>query len=540
MEAQVAKRAESQTLILAKFARKPETNPVEEVKMVRSNKEKAKVLDTSHVGEYNYTIADFVKMISIKYLLLEVTDDEAYTVFLRQVAAKVCELDDERKNLFTKLSAKQEDAFEPTIEIEIGLNKFSALCYLREGVSTIPKSIYESLSLGPYSNAQIILNMTNSTFTHTIGIKHVVVVQINDCHANFDILLHHFVYEGCETYEQLTLEFLSSLSHNVVLMPSEEEEDRITFCVLDQDIYITTDDWCNHFGFANNDDDFRYVYDFTDPHPGLSFYQMSFYGSRQRASCIGCPAIRYFYYVITLLLEAQGDVSKGAPPAHEAPQQQDQHNGWGVLPASPPQAPQLPPYLYNFQAWLAAQGLQVQDGLVPEDNISDSASQAWNDAISNSNSSASTNLSAGSLNPLVIHSQTHQRQHSEGLLRISVEVHNSGIRFGLCEHGELVLTLLLTDPAPRQQLNDFIFRAIKPLMASKGPWNTDYGFRHECMQVEVAVALNDDGIIFSNTCPTLPMSSTSSTVIIEALSPEQALVPPTEPTDPLETDCSMD
>ncbi|KAE8781192.1 hypothetical protein D1007_45592 [Hordeum vulgare] len=127
---------------------------------------------------------------------------------------------------------------------------------------------------------------------------------------------------------------------------------------------------------------------------------------------------------------------QGAPPAHEAPQQQDQHNGWGVWPASPPQAPQLPPYLYNFQAWLAAQGLQVQDGLVPEDNISDSASQAWNDAISNSNSSASTNLSTGSLNPLVIHSQTHQQQHSEGLLRISLEVHNSGIRFGLSEHGE--------------------------------------------------------------------------------------------------------
>jgi hypothetical protein len=37
MEAQVAKIAESQTLILVKFAGKPEPNPVEEVKMVRSN-----------------------------------------------------------------------------------------------------------------------------------------------------------------------------------------------------------------------------------------------------------------------------------------------------------------------------------------------------------------------------------------------------------------------------------------------------------------------------------------------------------------------
>ena len=54
-----AKIAESQTLILAKFAGKPEPNQIEEVKLVRNNKEKDDVLDTSHVPEYNYTIADF-------------------------------------------------------------------------------------------------------------------------------------------------------------------------------------------------------------------------------------------------------------------------------------------------------------------------------------------------------------------------------------------------------------------------------------------------------------------------------------------------
>ena len=49
MEAQVAKIAESQTLILAKFAGKPEPNLVEEVKMARSNEEKVGVLNISHV-----------------------------------------------------------------------------------------------------------------------------------------------------------------------------------------------------------------------------------------------------------------------------------------------------------------------------------------------------------------------------------------------------------------------------------------------------------------------------------------------------------
>jgi hypothetical protein len=49
MEAQVDKIAESQTFILAKFAGKPEPNPVEDVKMVRSNEGKTEELDISHV-----------------------------------------------------------------------------------------------------------------------------------------------------------------------------------------------------------------------------------------------------------------------------------------------------------------------------------------------------------------------------------------------------------------------------------------------------------------------------------------------------------
>ena len=66
IEAHVAKIAKNETLILAKFAVKPESNPLENVKMVRSNEEKTEEIDTSHVPEYNYTISDFVKMISVK------------------------------------------------------------------------------------------------------------------------------------------------------------------------------------------------------------------------------------------------------------------------------------------------------------------------------------------------------------------------------------------------------------------------------------------------------------------------------------------
>ena len=102
MEAQVAKITESQTLILAKFAGKPEPNLVEDVKMMRSSEENAEELDKSHVPEYTYIVADFVKMIAMKHPLLEVSNDKAYNVFVDHVAAKVRELDDERKKLFGK------------------------------------------------------------------------------------------------------------------------------------------------------------------------------------------------------------------------------------------------------------------------------------------------------------------------------------------------------------------------------------------------------------------------------------------------------
>ena len=156
---------------------------------MRSNEQNAEDLDKGHVPEYTYTIVDFVKMIATKNPLPEVSNDEAYNVFVNHVAAKVRELDDERKKLFSKLPAKQEDVFEPTIEIEIELNKFDALCDLDASVSTIPKSIYDSLNLGPYNTTEIRLNMANSTFTQAVGIKHGVIIQINDCPIMIDLVI---------------------------------------------------------------------------------------------------------------------------------------------------------------------------------------------------------------------------------------------------------------------------------------------------------------------------------------------------------------
>ena len=60
---------------------------------------------------------------------------------------------------------------------------------------------------------------------------------------------------------------------------------------------------------------------------------------------------------------------------------------WGEWPPSPPHAPLV---LYNFQQWLAAEGLQVQDGVLPANNLQDSPGLAWNDSISAYTSSDSS------------------------------------------------------------------------------------------------------------------------------------------------------
>lgn len=62
-------------------------------------------------------------------------------------------------------------------------------------------------------------------------------------------------------------------------------------------------------------------------------------------------------------------------------------------PCPPPPLPPLPPHLVNYQAWLAVHGLSVQDGLVPENNITDSATEAWNDSITISDDNSSEHSS---------------------------------------------------------------------------------------------------------------------------------------------------
>ena len=69
---------------------------------------------------------------------------------------------------------------------------------------------------------------------------------------------------------------------------------------------------------------------------------------------------------------------------------------WGEWPAPPPPAP------YNFQESLASEELQVQDGILPSNNLQDSPYASWNDSVSQNSSATSSDLEALVLVPVNI------------------------------------------------------------------------------------------------------------------------------------------
>ena len=83
------------------------------------------------------------------------------------------------------------------------------------------------------------------------------------------------------------------------------------------------------------------------------------------------------------------------------------------------------------------------------------------------------------------------------MLTISVDVHPQGLRFGLSAQCDVLMALLLANPIPRQQLNAALFSALRPLVASFGPWSSGLGFRQDSVQVVVHVSLSGGDIQLS-------------------------------------------
>jgi hypothetical protein len=91
--------------------------------------------------------------------------------------------------LFEKLSAKLDDILESTTKIKIGVNEIAVLCDIGASVSTIPKSLFERLNLGPFEITELKLHLADSTYKHDVGIKQNILVDIKDCLARTDFVI---------------------------------------------------------------------------------------------------------------------------------------------------------------------------------------------------------------------------------------------------------------------------------------------------------------------------------------------------------------
>ena len=166
---------------------------------------------------------------------------------------------------------------------------------------------------------------------------------------------------------------------------------------------------------------------------------------------------------------------------------------------------------------------------MPENNVSDNALQAWHDSITSSDDSDSVH----SVDMIVINVPDVPQPHDD-VITISVEVHNQGLRFGLSAQGDMLMSLLLNNPVPRQQLNMALFSALRPLVAAFGPWASGLGFRQEFVQVDLHVTLSEGCIQFSQARVTASSVQTSLTTINAALPLPEPYVRVEELTNPSE------
>ena len=184
---------------------------------------------------------------------------------------------------------------------------------------------------------------------------------------------------------------------------------------------------------------------------------------------------------------------------------------WGVWPPSPPHTP---PAMFNFQAWLAGEGLQVHHGIQPLNNLQDSPAAAWNDSISVfSSSDSSATLSDGfAIVPLNIFNQllsvngsalgvlsVDTAQSSDSVqgpiaappevnsIELTLTISNAGMQFSMLSDHDSYASLLLNECVPMLRLNTYLTAAIRPIIAAFGPWSSGFGFRDSSVQFSVNV-----------------------------------------------------
>jgi hypothetical protein len=91
------------------------------------------------------------------------------------------------------------------------------------------------------------------------------------------VVLSPFVFR---MFEHTTLELLCTLTHNVNSMPPWNEVQgtkKVKFRLMNRDFDLSLTEWCNYFGFVNNDTHIRWAN--LSPSPLDHFHSMALYKS---------------------------------------------------------------------------------------------------------------------------------------------------------------------------------------------------------------------------------------------------------------------
>jgi hypothetical protein len=111
-----------------------------------------------------------------------------------------------------------------------------------------------------------------------------------------------FVYSDAPTYRCLTLELLATSKHTVRPCSGGEGYDCISFQLMNRRFDISLNEWCDLFGFYNNDSYLRSSHIGLRPSPRSYCRQMSIPNPNYKGKHIESPAIPYLYYVVANIL----------------------------------------------------------------------------------------------------------------------------------------------------------------------------------------------------------------------------------------------
>jgi hypothetical protein len=79
---------------------------------------------------------------------------------------------------------------------------------------------------------------------------------------------------------------------------------------MNHDFDLSFNEWCNCFGFFNNDTHIHWANSFLSPSLLEHFCSMALYNNVPKGGDTECPAIRYLYYVIANTLQARNEFTR--------------------------------------------------------------------------------------------------------------------------------------------------------------------------------------------------------------------------------------